>query len=173
MAKEVQSQQNQQQQQAQQQTAVLSTKKILMIGVPLFLIQVVVVYFIVVKLFGNSAGSSGTPQQAVEQQVPSASTSKVFVVKDMIVNPAGTGGNRYLLVTVGLEVNTSKAYDEFQQKEVQVHDVLNTLFASKSLYELIDVSKREALRKEIAQKTSALLTSGTVTNVYFSKYIIQ
>ncbi|MCX7984343.1 MAG: flagellar basal body-associated FliL family protein [Bacteroidetes bacterium] len=174
MAKEVQTHNSHtQEQQVQQQKPVLTVKTALMVGIPLFIVQVVVVYFLVAKFFGADVQPPNSQQRTVEQQHTGGETGKIFVVKDMIVNPAGTNGSRYLLVTVGLEASSSKVYDELQQKEVQVCDVLNALFASKTLWELIDVTKRETLRKEVAKRTSALLTNGTVTNVYFSKYIIQ
>lgn len=183
MAKEgLTQQQNVPQTEAQQQPVAPekpSVKKMLLIGVPLFLIQVVVVYFLVVKFFTpGTTNTGGTPNSSpgMEQAVVSegsSSSENIYIIKDIIINPAGTNGNRYLLATVGLEASNKATWAELTQKEVQVRDVLNTILTSKTLLELVDVTKREALRTEIAKKTTALLKNGVVKNVYFSKYIIQ
>ena len=95
------------------------------------------------------------------------------MVKDLIVNPAGTNGTRFLLTTVGFEVTTPETQKELEAKEVQVRDILNTVLTGKGLDELVDVSQRETLRAEIAEKINALLKNGTLSSVYFSKFIIQ
>jgi flagellar FliL protein len=94
-------------------------------------------------------------------------------VKDLIVNPAGTNGTRFLLTTVGFEVTTPEGLKELETKDVMVRDALNTILTSKDLATLVNVEGREALRKEIEEKVGSLLRTGTLTNVYFSKFIIQ
>ncbi len=183
MAKETfqQAQQTQQstETQTQQKTTQqkLSVKKIILIGIPLFIVQVIIVYFIVVKFVVKNPNQPASKPSSSEQTVAtiegSNTSDKIYVVKDLIINPAGTNGNRYLLVSVGLETSNQAAFQELSQKDLQLRDVLNTVFTSKSLIELIDVSKRENLRNEIAKRSSELLKNGTVVRVYFSKYIIQ
>jgi len=183
MAKETLQQTQQAQQstetQTQQQTTQqkLSVKKILLIGIPLFIVQVIIVYLIVVEFVVKTPNQadSKTPisGQTIAGTEGSDTSDKIYVVKDLIINPAGTNGNRYLLVSVGLETSNQAAFQELSQKDLQVRDVLNTVFTSKTLLELIDVSKRENLRNEIAKRSSELLKNGSVVRVYFSKYIIQ
>jgi len=147
--------------------------KLAMIGVPLFLVQLAVVYFLVVKFVApGAAAPAGGPAKAAEQK-ETADAKSIFVVKDVIVNPAGTNGTRFLLTTVGFEISGVEREKELEQKEVQVRDVLNTILTSKGLEDLAGNEQREALRKEILQKVGAMLPAGTLTNVYFSKFIIQ
>ena len=49
----------------------------------------------------------------------------------------------------------------------------NTILTSKDLATLVNVEGRAALRKEIEEKVGAFIHSGVLTNVYFSKFIIQ
>lgn len=153
-----------------------SPKKLIIFGVPVFLIQFVIVYFLTVKFIsptntsqdGSPAGekkSSGEKFPEEEQQV--------FLLKEVLVNPAGTNGTRFLLTSIGFEVSTPEAKQEIEKKEVQVRDVMNTILTNKTLSELVDFQKREIIRSEIAQKTGKLLKSGTLRRVYFSKFIIQ
>ena len=153
----------------------LSIQKLIIIGVPLFLVQLVLVYFIAVKFLGNKSEAVAN-EKAAETAAAESSESEqtnLFIVKDVIINPAGTNGGRFLLTTVGIEVTTPESVKELEKKELQVRDILNSILTSKSISELVDVSQREALRGEIAKNVGALLRSGKMKNVYFSKYIIQ
>jgi flagellar FliL protein len=94
-------------------------------------------------------------------------------VKDLIVNPAGTNGTRFLLTTIGLEVTTPEALRELESKDVMVRDALNTILTSKDLLTIVNVDGRETIRKEIEKKVGSILRGGVLTNVYFSKFIIQ
>jgi flagellar FliL protein len=152
-------------------------KKMLLIGIPLFLVQLVLVYFVIVKFVAAPAPSS--PSAGEEHGAPSGqhgegeTAQKVMMVKDLIVNPAGTNGTRFLLTTIGFEVSTGDGLKELEAKDLQVRDVLNTILTSKGLDDLVDVSRREELRAEIARQVSPLLTSGNLKHVYFSKFIVQ
>jgi flagellar protein FliL len=148
--------------------------KLVIIGVPVFLVQLAVVYFLVSKFVApSSAAAQSEPAKTAEQKETSEQPKSIFVVKDVIVNPAGTNGTRFLLTTVGFEINGAEREKEVEKKEVQVRDVLNTILTGKGLDELVSPEQREQLRKEIFQKVGEMLPAGTLTNVYFSKFIIQ
>jgi len=148
--------------------------KLVILGVPLFLVQLAVVYFLVAKFVSPAAAPSPSePPKAAESKETSDQSKSIFVVKDIIVNPAGTNGTRFLLTTVGFEINGAEREKEVEKKEVQVRDVLNTVLTSKGLDDLVRPEQREALRKEIFQKVAEMLPAGTLSNVYFSKFIIQ
>lgn len=152
-----------------------SLKKILMIGIPIVLVQIVLIYFVFVKFIAPSMSGGG--QQHAAEAEPAADVkeeaSQVLVIKDLIINPAGTNGTRFLLTTVGLEVPTAEIKTELEQKEIQTRDILNSVLTSKGLEELTVPQFKETLRKEILEKVNANLKTGKVRNVYFSKFIIQ
>jgi flagellar FliL protein len=148
--------------------------KLVIIGIPVFLVQLAVVYFLVSKFVApSSAPSQAEPAKAAEPKESADQAKSIFVVKDIIVNPAGTNGTRFLLTTVGFEINGVDREKDVEKKEVQVRDVLNTVLTSKGLDDLVRPEQREALRKEILQKVAEMLPAGTLSNVYFSKFIIQ
>ena len=160
-------------------TSGMNVKKMLIIGVPLFVVQLVIVYVLLVKFVApqGSSGAENMEGAAAQGEMGGghavAPVQKIFLVKDLIVNPAGTNGTRFLLTTIGIEVSTGEGLQELEAKDVQVRDVLNTILTAKGLNDLVDVGRREDLRAEIAGKVSEMLRNGTLTNVYFSKFIIQ
>lgn len=165
----------------------LPLKKLIMFGVPILLVQLVLVYFLITKVFapapatGSGDQKSGENSEAAKEGHGSekkeeggeGSESRIYVVKDLIVNPAGTNGTRFLLTTVGFEVTTAEGLKELELKDVMVRDALNTIFTSKDLPMLVNFESRETIRKEIEEKVGGMLHNGALTNVYFSKFIIQ
>jgi flagellar FliL protein len=148
-------------------------KKILTIGVPIILVQVVLLYFLFAKFIapGMSSQTNAKEESHGEASVPEQ--TQVMVIKDIIVNPAGTNGTRFLLTTVGLEIPSPELKLELEGKEVQTRDILNTILTSKGLEELTTPQFKELLRKEILEKLNSTLTKGKIKNIYFSKFIIQ
>ncbi len=193
MAEKVQTQPQQIQQNQNETQHKGSKKTIFFVAIPIVILQIVIAYLLVLDL--NSKSASGQSEANVEkesapkQQVQERKIADdykitdsdytishpefLFVVKDLIVNPSGTGGLRYLLTSVGIEVTNEKAFAEIQSKEVIVNDILINVLSSKTLEELSDVTRRKDLRREIAKKVDEILTQGRVQNVYFSKFIIQ
>lgn len=149
-------------------------KKVLVFGVPIFLVQVVLLYFLATKFLVPT-----TAVQATEKKAEPASEKKeeparqVYVVSDLIVNPAGTNGTRFLLTTIGVEVDSPQTKSELEKKDIQVRDALISILTSKGLDQLGKVDQREVLRGEIAAKVGEMLKSGKPKNIYFGKFIIQ
>jgi flagellar basal body-associated protein FliL len=170
----------------------ISIKQLLMFGVPVFVVICALMIWLLPKFLGP-------PSAATEPEKPAASESKghgeksegkkgkssegegggeagepnIYIVKDLILNPAGTNGTRFLLTTVGFEVSNAEAKQELEAKDVQVRDALNTVLSAKTLSTLSVPEKRDSLREEISEKVGKLLHSGELTSVYFSKFIIQ
>ena len=150
--------------------------KLLSIGVPLFVVQVVLIYFLITRFLAPANPSAPTttpPEHEAGVSAVEDPAQRIFVVKDLIVNPAGTNGTRFLLTTIGFEVTSPQAKQELEVKEVQLRDVLNTILTSKGMDDLVDVQKREDLRHEISKQVGELMRQGSLANVYFSKFIIQ
>lgn len=183
-----------QQQTTMSQNQVGSTHKgtkktVFLVSIPIIILQIIIAYLLVLDLNSKTGASNTAQKQPMKSPVSTEKTTDeykisesefvsthpefLFVVKDLIVNPAGTGGMRYLLTSVGIEVTNDKAFAEIQNKEIIVNDILINVLSNKTLEELSDVSKRKDLRREIARKVDDILTQGKVRNVYFSKFIIQ
>jgi flagellar protein FliL len=162
-------------------------KKLFIYGLPAFLVQLVVIYFLTAKFVvpmtvqhtmntAESASAKHEPERADSEESASDSEAKeehIYVIKDLIINPAGTNGQRYLLTTIAFNLSTEEAMRDIEKKEMAVRDALNSVLTSKAMEELISVAQRESLRKEIADKVKGLVAHGKLSGVYFSKYVIQ
>ncbi len=186
MAEESQSQENIEAK-PEAKAGMSTIKKLLIFGLPALLVQLVVVYFLTAKFIvpmtvekavgkPESVDAKSGKEQSEGEEDGTGSDAKeehIYIIKDMIVNPAGTNGQRYLLTTIAFNVSSEEALKDLEKKEMAVRDALNSVLTSKGMDELIDVAQREPLRKEIAERVKELVTHGKLSGVYFSKYIIQ
>lgn len=97
----------------------------------------------------------------------------VFMIRDIIVNPAGTGGTRFLSASVGFEMVNSEQSALMAAKEPIIRDALVTILSSQSIPELSDYKQRERLRKLIRLRVKRLLKADDLGAVYFTEFVLQ
>jgi flagellar FliL protein len=157
--------------------------KVIIIGLPLFIVQLVLVYFItatfLVKTVPNSVGSSGTEQLdengelVVDEDEEPAAAQKIFNIEDLIINPAGTSGQRLLLLSVGFGVPDEEKLTHLMENEVIIKDMVINTVSQKTLGALSNIQLKDSLKVELASKINSAYPKAEVKNVYFSKYLIN
>ncbi|HYV96333.1 MAG TPA: flagellar basal body-associated FliL family protein [Gemmatimonadaceae bacterium] len=110
----------------------------------------------------DSAGEHGA-KAAIEPQM----------LENLVLNPAGTRGSRFLLLTVGVQLVDQVAKEELAKREGEARDRVLEVFATKTVDELVDVSRRPAFRAEIANVIDSLLGHGKVRGVFFPQFVVQ
>jgi len=98
---------------------------------------------------------------------------EIYTIDNIIVNPAGSGGERFVKTSVALELGEAKLDQELSKRDVQLRDILIGIFSSKTIEELTNSAKREDLREEVKQRINSLLVGGKIKNVYFTDLVIQ
>ncbi len=160
--------------------------KMLLIGIPLFMLQLVVVYFITANILLNKWKESAAQingnvnvEQTADTEEPDESSGSgetgkyVYVVEDIIVNPANTQGKRLMLTSLGFDLGDEVSNSSMEEKEIPVRDMIINTLASKTIEQLSNVQYRDTLKAEITGNLKKLIPKIKVNKVYFSKYIIQ
>jgi len=96
-----------------------------------------------------------------------------FDVGTFIVNLQDRDADRYLKITVVLEVQDEKIKAELEKRLPQINDSITTLLFTKSSSELKTAEGIEQLKEEIIKRINAILPIGGVKNVYFTDFVIQ
>jgi len=99
--------------------------------------------------------------------------NNIYMVKEIIVNPAGTSGTRFLSTSIGFQLANSEVSKLFEAQEAVVRDVLITILSSRTVPELTDSQQRENLRQQILLQVRKLLGTEEVTAVYFTEFVLQ
>jgi flagellar FliL protein len=162
-------------------------KLMLLIGIGLGAIVIgVVLALFVVKPMMSGPAEPETAEVAQEAEAAhgeepahgetkhgAAGQSLIYAIKDIIVNPAGTGGSRYLSVSVGFELGSPELEASFTAKEAMVRDALITILSSRTVNQLTDAKQKEIVRHQIKKRVSDLMRTDQVSGVYFTDFVLQ
>jgi flagellar FliL protein len=99
--------------------------------------------------------------------------STVVMMEDIIVNPSGTSGTRFLSVSIGFEVGSAETQKLFEERQPLIKDALLTILGSKTMEQLSDPKQKEITRFQIKKRVEQLLDVDDLAAVYFTDFILQ
>ncbi len=94
-------------------------------------------------------------------------------MQGLVINPADSGGERYLAVSLAFESKSNSVMQEIKRKKVVVRDATLSLLSEQTVDELANPDRRGALKKKLLKKINAILSSGTVDRLYFTEFVLQ
>jgi flagellar FliL protein len=99
--------------------------------------------------------------------------SLMFHLDPFIVNLAKSGGNRFLKVTVSLEMSSPDVSFELKKNIKKITDSVLLLLSTKVFKDVYSVQGKFTLKSEITTRVNQFLTKGVVKGAYFTEFIIQ
>ncbi len=133
----------------------------------------------------QTASAEGAAGEAAAAAAPTE-PGDIILIRDIVVNPAGSGGRRYLKVTAAIEAHTPEseqgrgrgaaapaAEEELTLREVRIRDLLIRELSARTLDELTDPLSKEEMRVGILAGLNDILAGETVSNVFFTEYVVQ
>lgn len=165
------------------------------VGLAAIVVGLVVALFVIKPMLSDSANDQTEQEYAEEtdqthgestaQEKPKPKKKKprkksrgesealIYAIRDIVVNPAGTGGSRFLSVSFGFELASSEFESEFAAREAVVRDALITILSSKTVAQLTDAKQKEIVRYQIKKRVSKLMGSDELIGVYFTDFVLQ
>ena len=121
-------------------------------------------------------GTEAVPDKAKPEEI-----GAVVPMDTFIVNLADPGGNRYLRVTMELELagkpvdkSAGKtAGDELSKRMPQIRDAILMILSTKRYADISTTEGKTALREEIVNAANGLLASSQISRIYFKEFVIQ
>jgi len=110
-----------------------------------------------------------------EEPKPAKKVKKdlMFHLDPFIVNLAKSGGNRFLKVTVSLEMSSPKVRLGLKKNIQKITDSILLLLSTKIFKDVYSVQGKFTLKGEITTRVNQFLTEGQVKGAYFTEFIIQ
>ena len=119
-------------------------------------------------LFG--ASEKGAEKESIKEEVGSGT---MFPVPPFIVNLADTGGNRFIKVTVQLELGNKEMVAELERKMPKIQDQIITVLSSKKLEEVITADGKFRLKAEMMARMNQFMRTGAISNIYYTEFVVQ
>lgn len=102
-----------------------------------------------------------------------AQLGPLFPLETFIVNLADEERNRYLRVTMDLELVAPTDTEKLNQRLPQVRDRILMILPSKRFDDIASVEGKTALRDEIINKLNSLFPRTVITNIFFTEFVVQ
>jgi flagellar FliL protein len=126
------------------------------------------------KLSSVSALAANLEGDKNAEKPKAAEMGKLVSLDTFIVNLADPGGNRYLRVTMDLDVTGGKpAEEEMSRRVPQLRDAILMILPTKRYADISTTEGKTALRDELTGTINGLLTSAKISRIYFKEFVIQ
>ena len=106
------------------------------------------------------------------EHAPSA-PAPLYTIADLVLNPAGSGGTRFLMLSVAFDVKDSAAVETLKQRDAEIKDAVLALVGGKTVEQLAEVSAREPLKVEIRDLVQKITKQKFIKRVCFPQFVIQ
>ena len=99
--------------------------------------------------------------------------SPLHMVDNLVLNPARSGGSRFLLTSVALEANSAAAADMLASRDVELRDAFIMVLGAMTVEELTDISNRPAISQKLLYAAEALVGYDVVHRLFIPQFVIQ
>lgn len=152
--------------------------KLLIIGVPVVLVQLVAAYFIVMWLLRPSMPEKEKveePKTEAKKQKAKEAFGLPYVIEKLTINiQSEDKRSRFLVGNIAFECKNEATLKEMTERDVQIKDIVIGTISSKKLTQLSDNTFIEdTLKAELRDKINDILMNGQVKSVFFSQRIIN
>ncbi len=156
--------------------------KKLLIGVAILVLigaEIGVSYYlnrnVVVPKYFSKAKSTATAKTPADssKQGNAELNSNIYMLDNVVINPTGTDGTRYVSLSIGLGVTKSSILDNLKERDIQIRDTVNSLLAKKTMGDFVDIDKRSDLKQEIMSAVNDKISPEHITSIYFTEFVIQ
>lgn len=129
--------------------------------------------FVLAPKMGHAADGPAVVEEEAAPEDEGTAVASVHSVENLVINPANTNGQRFLLITTSIVVKDAATIAEVAGRDAEVRDRIVDFLGGKSVEELGDPTKREALRTDLAAAVGGLFKEGTVKRVLLPQFVIQ
>ena len=137
------------------------------------LVFLIVAYFLVNSLYPGiyKFRNLKKPDESVKTVDQPEAEYDLLMLKT-VVNPKGSGANRFLMVEVALNPLLDFS-SEFEKMNPKLTSLTGEYFATKTVEELSEVKNRELFKKELAQQINEYTKATTGNNLVYELYFVQ
>src|SRR5213079_532985 len=108
-----------------------------------------------------------TAHAAAPKPEPALAAAVSHSIENLVLNPAGSGGTRFLMVTATFELKDGGTLQAMKDHEAEVRDHILGLLGKKTVEELSDIAQRDRIKKEVLEVVQPLFPKGSVLKVFF------
>ena len=97
----------------------------------------------------------------------------MYQLDNLVMNPAGSGGSHFLLMSVALQVKDAASIEVLKGRDAELRDTILRIFSRKNIDQLSDINSRDQFAAELTTVLGTVFGNGIVTKIYFPQFVIQ
>ncbi|GDY23752.1 hypothetical protein LBMAG56_50990 [Verrucomicrobiota bacterium] len=121
----------------------------------------------------DAHGKSDKPEKSAAAKKNDAKAKVLAPLSKVLVNVFGTGGARYLIVSMTLVGNTPEFKTKVEENKDQLLDAAASTLASKSISDLERLGIRNQIRAELVTVFNTVLKATPVQEIYLTEFAVQ
>lgn len=116
---------------------------------------------------------AGKGEGSAEGEKGGETAASVHLLDNLVLNPAGSGGSRFLLLSVAIEAASAAKVAAFKERDAELRDVVLTALGNKSVDQLTDIAGRDSIKTELQTAIIARFGKKSVKRLYFPQFVVQ
>jgi flagellar protein FliL len=153
------------------------SNKILIILIGAFLLVVVAMgggfFMMWNKMSSMNAQNSEEVGNGTEAEEVAETMGPTKKLDTFIVNLADKGGERYLRVSMNLELEKEETVEVVGKILPKIRDAILMILPTKKYEDIGTVEGKSALRNEMLTKINELMKPEKIKNIYFTEFVVQ
>jgi flagellar FliL protein len=130
-------------------------------------------YFLVYKKAEQTKVEESKAAALIKPIPQEAKIGPMVDIKEFVVNIIGQDAAHYVKAALSLELDKDSTQDEVNKRMPQIRDAILLLIGNKTFEELQDIQGKNQVKAELKSKINSFLTTGKVTNVYLTDFVVQ
>ncbi|MBD3162136.1 MAG: hypothetical protein GF346_07465 [Candidatus Eisenbacteria bacterium] len=118
-------------------------------------------------------GSDSHDGHGREAAAHGGGSSRILEIDNLIVNPARSGGSRFLMASIAIEVPDQKSLEVLVQNKTKVRHELVHFLSSQSLEALTRPGATDTLREHLREAMRPLAGGPSWIEIYIPQFVIQ
>ncbi len=103
----------------------------------------------------------------------SEAAPSMYQLDNLVLNPAGTGGAHFLLLSVALQVKDAASLEMLKGRDAELRDGILRLLSKKTIDQVTALQARDQFAAELETALDKMFGQGTVVKIYFPQFVIQ
>jgi len=121
----------------------------------------------------GTAQAARAPDPSEQRDEGGGTPSALHMIDNLVVNPAHSGGTRFLLTSIAVEVKDPGDLDLLVQRDVGLRDALIVTLGAKTVDELTDIGNRAEIADEIFHALAKVVGDDVIRRIYIPQFVIQ
>ena len=121
----------------------------------------------------SESGDKSDKNAKSDKKDAKAGQGRVYRVDNVIVNPLGSGGTRFLMASVAFEVQDEAAEQALHAQEVRLRDDVIGALEGMTLERLTQPHARDTIKVQLLVIAKRILGPQTPVDVYMPQFVIQ